>query len=132
MICLVAKQGRQLGEVDMAETFGQTLKRIRIGKGLTQRDVSRQIDMDFSYYSRLEGDRIRDPTRETVIELCRGMNAAPDEQNELLATAGRIGEEMQDQPLLKQLYKAATGLPNDSLADLVRQAEEKRRKLNEI
>ena len=115
----------------MAETFGQTLKRIRLGKGFTQRDVARKINMDFSYYSRLEGDRIGDPTRETVIELCRGIDATPDEQNELLATAGRVGEEMQDQPLLKQLYKAAAGLPNDSLADLVRQAEEKRQKMSE-
>lgn len=115
----------------MPETFGQTLKRLRMGKGLTQRDVARKIDMDFSYYSRLEGDRIGDPTRETVIDLCQGINATPDEQNELLATAGRVGEEMQDQPLLKQLYKAAAGLPNASLADLVRQAEEKRQKLDE-
>lgn len=115
----------------MAETFGQTLKRIRMEKGLTQRDIARKIDMDFSYYSRLEGDRVGEPTRETVIELCRGINATPDEQNELLATAGRVGEEMQDKPLLKQLYKAAAGLPEESLADLVKQAEAKRQAMDD-
>jgi transcriptional regulator with XRE-family HTH domain len=117
--------------MDMAETFGQTLKRIRVSKGLTQRDVARKIHMDFSYYSRLEGDRIGDPTRETVLDLCRGIDATLDERNELLATAGRVGEEMQEQPLLKQLYKAAAQLPNESLEELVRQAEEKRQQVDQ-
>lgn len=86
--------------------------------------------MDFSYYSRLEGDRTGPPTRETIVNLVSALEASEDDQNELLAAAGRVSEEMQDQPLLKSLYKAAARLSEDDLAELVRQAEEKSRKIS--
>lgn len=110
------------------ESFGQTLKRIRGGK--TQREVAKRMDMDFSQYSRLEGDRTGPPTRETILSLVKALDASEDDQNELLAVAGRVSEEMQEQPLLKSLYKAAARLPEADLADLVRQAQERSRKLD--
>jgi len=104
------------------ESFGQTLKRIRGSR--TQREVAKRIEMDFSYYSRLEGDRTGPPTRETIIALVKALEATEDDQNELMAAAGRVSEEMQEQPLLKTLYKAASRLPEEDLAELVRRAEE--------
>jgi len=107
------------------ETFGQTLKRVRLSKGMNQRDVARKINMDFSYYSRLECDKMGTPTRDTIVKITDAMECSEEEKVEILAAAGRVREEMEEQPLLKSLYRAATQLPESDLAELVRQAEQR-------
>jgi transcriptional regulator with XRE-family HTH domain len=39
------------------ETFGQRIKRRRRETGLTQRQVAAQLEIDFTYLSKLENDR---------------------------------------------------------------------------
>ena len=112
------------GKTPEQETFGTVLRRIRLAKNMTQRDVARAIEMDFSYFSRLETDRFKSlPTRETIENIARAMQCNADETAELLATAGRVAEEMQERPALRRLYRTALQLDAAALEELVVQAE---------
>ena len=108
------------------ETFGTVLRRMRQTKNLTQRDVARAIEMDFSYFSRLETDRFKSlPTRETVENIAGAMQCTAEETAELLAAAGRIAMEMQERPALRRLYRTALQLDALAVEALVMQAEER-------
>jgi HTH-type transcriptional regulator, competence development regulator len=109
-----------------SETFGTVLRRLRQSKGLTQRDIARRIDMDFSYFSRLETDRVAGlPTRMTIEKIAQAMQCTTTETAELLAAAGRISEEMQARPELRRLFRTAAQLSPSVLEELVQQAEER-------
>lgn len=108
------------------ETFGMVLRRIRLAKGLTQRIVARAIGMDFAYFSRLESDALASlPTRATIERIAAAMQCTAAEKAELLAAAGRVSEEMQKRPELRQLFRTATQLPPTVLEELVQAAEER-------
>jgi transcriptional regulator with XRE-family HTH domain len=104
-------------------SFGKTLQKIRREKGKKQRDVAKDIGMDFSYFSRLENDRFDSkPTRETIEKIADALECTPEEQSELLASAGRIDEELEqmalragENPKLRELFKSASMLPNEQI-----------------
>jgi len=108
------------------DTFGTVLRRIRLSKNQTQRDVARLIGMDFAYFSRLESDHFKSlPTRATIEKIADAMSCAATEKAELLAAAGRISEEMQERPQLRRLFRTATQLSPAVLDQLVQEAEER-------
>jgi transcriptional regulator with XRE-family HTH domain len=108
------------------ETFGMVLRRIRLSKGRTQREVARTIEMDFAYLSRLESDAFASlPTRATIEKIADAMQCTAAEQAELLAAAGRVSEEMQTRPGLRRLFRTAAQLSPSALEELVQQAEER-------
>ncbi|MBX3282876.1 MAG: helix-turn-helix domain-containing protein [Acidobacteria bacterium] len=122
-------------------TFGRTLQEIRRKKGLTQRDVADAISMDYSYYSKLENDRLGfNPTRETVEKIVTGLKCDDEEKDALLLAAGRsteVFEEMaraakQDpskQGSFSKLFKAAIVLTPEKLEEIAREAEQEAKKL---
>jgi len=108
------------------EAFPDVLRRIRMSKDLTQRDVARAIAMDFAYFSRLESHAFKSvPTRATIEKIATAMKCTAVEKAELLAAAGRVSEEMQMRPGLRRLYRTAAQLSPSALEELVQQAEER-------
>lgn len=112
-------------------SFGKTLQRIRRDKGMTQREVAHIIEMDYSYFSRLENDRFDSkPTRETIDKIAEGLKCTEDERGELLAAAGRIDEELEKaahiasgQPKIGKLFKAMVKLPPEKIDEIMKQVE---------
>ena len=50
------------------ETFGQTVKRLRKAKRITQLELAEQIGVDFTYVSKIENDRtLRSPAEELIL-----------------------------------------------------------------
>lgn len=121
-------------------SFGKTLQRIRRSKGMTQRDVSHEIEMDYSYFSRLENDRFDSkPTRETIDKIAHALKCTPQERGELLSEAGRMNPDMEKvariaskRPELGQLFQAAVKLPPGRVGEILEQVsaevEEQRKK----
>jgi transcriptional regulator with XRE-family HTH domain len=106
------------------EAFPDVLRRIRMSKDLTQRDVARAIAMDFAYFSRLESHAFKSvPTRATIEKIADAMKCTAVEKAELLAAAGRVSEEMQKRPELRRLFRTAAQLSPSALEELVQQAE---------
>lgn len=97
--------------------------------------------MDYSYYSKLENDRLDSkPTRETVDKISVALDCSDEEKNELLLSAGRTSEEFEqvvkvvsEDPeksgSFNRLFKAALDLTPDKLEEMVKGAEEEVRKL---
>jgi HTH-type transcriptional regulator, competence development regulator len=125
----------------IAMSFGKTLQGIRRRKGKTQRDVANLISMDYSYYSKLENDRLDSkPTRETIDKISVALECDDAEKNELLLSAGRtteefeqvakvVSEDPQKSGSFNRLFKAALDLTPDKLEEIVRDAEKEVRKL---
>lgn len=112
-------------------TFGKMLQRIRRDKNMTQREVAQAIDMDYSYFSRLENDRFdSNPTRETIDKIAEALGCIEEERRGLLAAAGRMDEELEkaariagERPALGKLFRAAVRLPLDRIEELADQVE---------
>lgn len=108
-------------------TFGQTLQKIRREKKLTQRGIAQTIEMDFSYFSKLENDRFDSkPTRETIEKIADALGCTPAERTELLAAAGRIDQDLekiivaaQTRPEMNKLFRAAINLPREEIEDII-------------
>ena len=73
------------------ETFGQTIKRLRRERGLTQRELASELGIDFTYLSKLENGRGEAPGEETVRKLAELLEF---DTEELLALAGKLPPEL--------------------------------------
>lgn len=112
-------------------TFGKTLQRIRRAKVKTQRDIAQKIEMDYSYFSRLENDRFDSkPTRETIDKIAEALECTEEERGELLASAGRIDEELEnaarvagEKPMVGKLFRAVVHLPPERVAEILEQVQ---------
>lgn len=112
-------------------TFGETLKRIRKHKEISQREVARRVGMDHARFSRLENDRTGfNPTRETVERIASALETNEDERNELLAAAGRLDKEIEliaraasKDPVVAKLLRLITKLSQDQVKKLLERIE---------
>lgn len=77
----------------MTETFGSLLREIRRTAGVSQRDLANKVNLDFSYISKLENDRIPPPAADTVVAICEVLNVEPDQ---LLSMTGKIPSKVQE------------------------------------
>jgi transcriptional regulator with XRE-family HTH domain len=80
--------------MEMAElSFGETIKKLRRERDLTQREVAEKIGIDVTYLSKLENGRGEMPSEKLIRELASVLDA---DVEELLALAGRIPNEIRE------------------------------------
>ncbi|OQP84875.1 hypothetical protein IA54_017115 [Xanthomonas phaseoli pv. syngonii LMG 9055] len=60
------------------KTFGEVLREIRVGRGLSQQELALQSELDRTYVSLLERG-LRQPTLTTLIVLAATLDMAPAE-----------------------------------------------------
>jgi HTH-type transcriptional regulator, competence development regulator len=75
-----------------AISFGATLRALRREAGLSQRELAERTNLDFSYISKVENERLPPPAADTVVAICRVLGAPSEE---LLALTGKIPSEVQ-------------------------------------
>jgi transcriptional regulator with XRE-family HTH domain len=75
------------------ESFGQKLRALRRFAGLTQRELAERVNVNFSYISKLENDRLPPPAADTTLRICDALGVAP---YELLAASGKMPSEIQE------------------------------------
>jgi transcriptional regulator with XRE-family HTH domain len=73
-------------------SFGELLRDERRKAGITQRDLAAKANLDFSYISKLENDRIPPPAADTIVVICRILNVDPVD---LLAASGKFPAHVQ-------------------------------------
>lgn len=61
-----------------AQMFGETLKRVRMERGLTQEELAEASGLHRTEISLLERGK-RKPLLETVVAICRGLEMTPSE-----------------------------------------------------
>lgn len=103
------------------ETFGQRIKRRRRELGFTQRQVADELEIDFTYLSKLENDRGEPAGEKTVRRLAAVLR---DDEEELLALAGKVPEELRDRAqqdlAFARLLRRLPDVPNRELQDIYR------------
>ncbi|MDX6650401.1 MAG: HTH-type transcriptional regulator, competence development regulator [Solirubrobacteraceae bacterium] len=102
-----------------AETFGQTIQRLRREKNLTQRDVATKVGIDFTYLSKLENDRGEAPGEDAVRNLAAVLGA---DEEELMALAGKVPKDLrkraQDDVEFARFLRRLPNLPDKDLQDI--------------
>ena len=70
--------------------FGNRIRQLRKGKGLSQRDFADKIGIDFTYLSKIENGKVEPPSEEKIRLIARELG---EEEEELLALAGKFSAE---------------------------------------
>ena len=77
------------------ESLGQKVRRLRLERGLTQRDLAEKLSVDFSYLSKIENDRLEHtPSLKTLQGLAQALGG---DELEMLRLADKMP------PLLREL-----------------------------
>ncbi len=69
-------------------TLGQTVRTLRKERGLSQRDLANMIDIDFTYISKIENDRLdHSPSVRTLVRLAEALQV---DELELMDLANKV------------------------------------------
>jgi transcriptional regulator with XRE-family HTH domain len=112
----------------MAEpTFGDLVKRYRQRAGLTQRQLADRAEprLDFTYVSKIEGNKVPPPAREIIEGIARALRLSAEDREELITAAGRVSRDLEQwvvrEPKARQLYRSIQQLPKAEQARLLQQ-----------
>lgn len=61
----------------VSEAFGESLRKARLGQGMTQQDTAMRCQMSPRYYQDLEAGN-KQPTITTIFRLCTALGIEPD------------------------------------------------------
>ena len=87
--------------MDTETNFGTLIKQARKDKGYSQRELAKQLGVDFTYLSKLENDSAKYAPKEEVIrKLAHYLDL---EEDKLIFLAGRVPSE--DEDLIKEHYE---------------------------
>lgn len=93
-------------------SFGACLRELRRTKNISQRDLAARIDVDFTYLSKIENDRLPAPSAKTIAALARELDADADE---LSVLAGKIPADLVDvlatNPGAVKMFRSLAGDP---------------------
>lgn len=113
-------------------TFGQRIRELRRARGMNQRELASHAEIDVTYLSKIENDRMSPPSEETIRKMTavlRDANAADAEEldDELLVLAGRVPEDIEaivtKSPERPAFFRSVADLTDDELRELRKQAE---------
>ena len=95
-------------------TFGHALKTLRRSKEVSQRELAARVNIDFSYISKIENDRMQPPAADTIEKLCEALGATANERDQLLAMTGKVPSSMKEtlgtSPAALQFMREAVNL----------------------
>jgi transcriptional regulator with XRE-family HTH domain len=75
----------------MTESFGNTLRRLRLEAGVGLRELARLIDKSAGYMSDVEQDNVPPPSEEIILRISGALQA---DRNELLKAARKVDPEL--------------------------------------
>ncbi|MBE0427821.1 MAG: helix-turn-helix transcriptional regulator [Nitrospirae bacterium] len=110
-------------------TLGKTLKELRRQRGLTLRDLSKLVDLNFTYLSKIENGKIEyTPSAEKIRAIAEALNA---DELALLKLANKVPPELKsiaDNVKARDFFRRAkdVALPED-WEDLLDYLDEKHR-----
>jgi transcriptional regulator with XRE-family HTH domain len=107
--------------------FGERLRRLREARRLSVRRLARLVSVSPSYLSRIERSHVPPPSEKTIAKIARTLMIEPDD---LLATAGRIPEDVAAKVLrrpqvMARLVRVADGLSDEKVSEVCGELERK-------
>jgi transcriptional regulator with XRE-family HTH domain len=87
--------------------FGYTLKRMRQLRQVSQRDLAKQIGVDWTYISKIESGHLDPPSLKVIHKIAQTLGV--QDESDLINLAGRVPDGlkdmMYDNPLLTELVR---------------------------
>lgn len=112
------------------ETFGEVLKRIRIARGFTLKQLAMKYGRlqgkeDGIYTSAISGleSGYRNPSRTVIALLCEAMQCSDGERNEMLTAAGMLPEFRHDLNiggLMVSVYSLSSNITKEEIDEVTR------------
>ena len=106
-------------------TFGKRIRELRVQKQINQRDVAKMAQIDITYLSKIENEKLPPPSEEKIRLLAKIYDVSTDE---LILLANKIPNDLpqiiQDTPSIPQFLRTAKDLNQDDWAKLTKLAEE--------
>lgn len=70
--------------------FGQMIRKLRLERELSQRELADRVGIDFTYLSKIENSKVPPPSNKVIRKLARELDA---DLEELLARAAKVSQE---------------------------------------
>jgi transcriptional regulator with XRE-family HTH domain len=100
-------------------TFGEQLRLWRIERRMNQRDLANAVDIDFTYLSKIENNRMPPPAEATIVRLAHALDKNPDV---LLQLASKIPEDVKPiiakSPQMPALLRSIRDFSEDEIKQL--------------
>lgn len=91
--------------------FGPMVKRLRLEKGLSQKDLAEAVGIDFGYLSNIERSKVNPPSGDVVLRIAKELGVDKDE---LLVLAHRVPSDIEpiitQGPYIPRVLRRAKGL----------------------
>jgi transcriptional regulator with XRE-family HTH domain len=109
--------------------FGRHLRNLRKQKNISQRDLATQVEIDFTYLSKIEGGRSAPPSEEVIRHIAQVLDA---DEDELINLAGKVPKDLkavlEESPQAVELLRVLSErkLPDETyrrMLDLVRKSD---------
>jgi HTH-type transcriptional regulator, competence development regulator len=68
-------------------TFGERIRELRLQKDMPQRELAQLIEIDFTYLSKIENDKVPPPSDEVILKLAEHLHTS---EEELLTLAAKV------------------------------------------
>ena len=78
------------------KTFGIQLREYRISRGLTIREATKKSGIEFTYWSKLENDKIKKPSESTINKINRALFLSANEYKTLFRLAKQFPLEVME------------------------------------
>ncbi|MDP8926689.1 MAG: helix-turn-helix domain-containing protein [Actinomycetota bacterium] len=74
-------------------TFGEQIKELRKAQGISQRELAEQAEIDFTYLSKIENNRMEPPSESVIQRIAGALGANADK---LLVLADKFPSDLAD------------------------------------
>jgi transcriptional regulator with XRE-family HTH domain len=108
--------------------FGERLRELRKAKNLSQRALAEKIEIDFTYLSKIESEKLdfaQYPSEPLIRKLAEALDADVDE---LLLLAKKIPPDIRDRVIERpDAFRKIASVDDKTLDDILKQIEKKER-----
>ena len=102
-------------------TFGSKIRELRLQNDLTQRQLAEKVNINFTYLSKIENDKLKDvhfPSEETIIKLAKELSA---NKEELLLLAQKVPEVIRERVIQRpDAFRKFASLDDETLDKLLK------------
>jgi transcriptional regulator with XRE-family HTH domain len=106
-------------------TFGKRIRQLRTQKNIRQQDVVKLLNIDITYLSKIENEKLPPPSEEKIRQLAEIYDVSSDE---LILLANKIPNDLpqiiQETPNIPQFLRTARDLNSEDWAKLTKYAED--------
>lgn len=112
------------------KSFGNKIKDARKSRGLSQRQLAEQVNIDYSYLSKIERGKVDPPSEKVLLDIAEVLEIDNDELLYLAEKApSDLDEVITEAPYIPSILRRARGLTREDweeIGDLIERMKQER------